>query len=329
MPSPQSHRALRFHEFGEPETVLRCETMDAAPLEQGQVRLALEAAPINPADINYIQGRYGVVPELPAQPGIEGTGQIIESRHEHWQPGDRAILAGPGTWAEITVVPGDQLVRVPPSLSREQAAMARVNPTTAWWMLQSIVACQPGDWIIQNAATSGVGRSVIQIAKVLGLHTLNFQRGTHRINELKKLGADHVFDDTEEGTAQATEILSQAKPQLALNAVGGNSMLRVANLLGNGGTVVTYGAMALQPNKLPNGFLIFRDLRFRGFWLSRFEKEQPREQIHSAQEKLLGMMAAGQLQLPVARQFQLEQFAEALSLAKSGGTDGKLLFVGG
>jgi len=327
MPASELAHALRFHEFGEPESVLRWESLEPAPLQPNEVRLAIEAAPINPADINYVQGRYGVVPELPARPGIEGVGRVTESRHANWQENDRAIVAGPGTWGETLVENGDYLVSVPQALSREQAAMARVNPTTAWWMLQSIVECRPGDWIVQNAATSGVGRSVIQIAKSLGLRTINFQRGTHRISDLQALGADHVFEDTDEGAGQAAEALGGAKPTLALNAVGGSSLLRVANLLADGGTVVTYGAMAGQPNKLPNGLLIFRDLRFRGFWLSRFEQAQPRERIQSVQQELLAMMTAGKLQLPTERQFKFDQFADALALAKMGGTDGKILFV--
>ncbi|RYG32375.1 MAG: hypothetical protein EON93_11335 [Burkholderiales bacterium] len=72
--------ALRFHEFGKPAEVLRLESLELSPLADGEVRLKILAAPVNPADLNLIEGTYGVKPELPAVPGIEGCGEVAESR---------------------------------------------------------------------------------------------------------------------------------------------------------------------------------------------------------------------------------------------------------
>jgi len=318
-------RALLFREFGEPEAVLDWTTADSPELAQGDVRVRIEASPINPADVNYIQGRYGVVPELPAIPGIEGAGTVTASRDSKWKEGDRVILTGPGVWREEFITSGRNLVAVPDGVSIEQAAMGRVNPTTAWWMLHAVANAKEGDWVVQNAATSGVGRALIQIARARGIHTVNFQRGTERIAELQKLGAEFVFDDSEEGLVAARNSLGVIRPKFAFNAVGGQSMLRIANLLADGGTVVTYGAMARQPNKLPNGLLIFRDLKFCGFWLSRLEKEQSSGAIQQVQAELLGLMAQGLLKLPIGRCLEWAEYQEAVLLAKEGGLPGKVL----
>jgi trans-2-enoyl-CoA reductase len=83
---------------------------------------------------------------------------------------------GLGTWRETFTAKADDLLVFPPSLAPEQAAVFTVNPPTAWRMLHDFVALKPGDWVIQNAANSAVGRCVIQLARQLGLRTVNLVR---------------------------------------------------------------------------------------------------------------------------------------------------------
>ncbi len=312
--------ALTFRNFGEPASVLQWESVPDPIPEPGQVVVRVAASPVNPADINFIQGQYGILPTLPAVPGIEGAGWVESSRHPAWQPGDPVLIAGPGCWAERLVRSGDDLIRVPEELPLSQAALARVNPPTAWWMMEHFVAPRPGDWLAQNAATSGVGRAVIQLARFCGWRTVNFLRGTDRIQELRDLGGDLVFEDTDEGHAAAAEALGDHRPRLALNAVGGESLLRLATLTSDGGTLVTYGAMGRQANKLPNKFLIFRGLHFTGFWLSRFEQNRPPQAGMALRRKLLDWMVAGALRLPVARQCPMPEGAAACEAKEPGKT---------
>ncbi len=118
--------------------------------------------------------------------------------------------------------------------------------------------------MVQNAANSAVGRSVIQIARARGLKTLNVVRRPELIDELKALGADVVVTEDTDLRTSVEELCGGSRPRLALNAVGGASALNLANALADRGTHVTYGAMGRQPLKIPNGLLIFREITFRG-----------------------------------------------------------------
>ncbi|KAM9034157.1 enoyl-[acyl-carrier-protein] reductase, mitochondrial isoform X2 [Sarcophilus harrisii] len=141
------------------------------------------AAPINPADINMIQGTYAILPELPAVGGNEGVGQVLEvgSAVTGLKPGDWAIPAdaGLGTWRTEAVISEESLVSVPSDIPLLCAATLGVNPCTAYRMLCDFEQLRPGDSIIQNAANSGVGQAVIQIAAALGLRTVNVVRDRH------------------------------------------------------------------------------------------------------------------------------------------------------
>src|SRR5687768_7590658 len=141
-------QAIRFHEFGKPAEVLRLEPLELPPLGEGEVRLRMLAAPVNPADLNLVEGTYGVKPPLPAIPGIEGCGEVVESRSAEYTKGDRAIvLRRAGSWATHVQVPGEYLFKLPIDIDPLQAAMLKVNPATAWRLLTGFMRPEPGSWV--------------------------------------------------------------------------------------------------------------------------------------------------------------------------------------
>lgn len=319
--------ALRFHEFGKPAEVLKLEPLDLPPLAEGEVRLRILAAPVNPADLNLIEGTYGVKPELPAVPGIEGCGEVVESRSADFQPGDRAIvLRRAGSWATHVQLAAENLFKLPAGIDPLQAAMLKVNPATAWRLLTGFCTPEPGSWIVQNAANSGVGRCVIAVAKELGVHTINLVRRPELIDELLALGADVVVTDDDAGV-EAAKAASAAKPKLAFNCVGGESALRLMNLLEPGGIHITFGAMARRPLTVPNGLLIFKDLQIRGLWITKWIESAPKEELDEAYGKLANLMRGGSMSVPVDSTYPLEDFGSALERLGGEGRDGKVLLV--
>jgi trans-2-enoyl-CoA reductase len=129
--------------------------------------------------------------------------------------------------------------------------------------------------------------------------------------------------DGPEMAAEAMELLGGAKPALGLNAVGGAAATRLAGLLALGGSLVTYGAMSKEALKIPNGFLIFRDLVFRGFWLTRWLRGAPAVERDTMFGEVFRLAAGGSFAPRVAAEFPLEQAAEAVARAAQGG--GKVL----
>ena len=319
---------LIIRQTGKPAETLEIEDFSPRPPQAGEVLVRILAAPINPADLNTIEGTYGVKLDLPATPGVEGCGEVVTSGDAAFQPGDRVIfLRRADTWATHTTVAADSLFKLPPGIDPLQAAMLKVNPATAWRLLHGIEAAVKGDWIVQNAGNSAVGRCVIQLARDLGIHTVSFVRRAELMDELRKLGADHVFLDDDEGLAAAKSALGGAKAALAFNAVGGESALRVMKLLREGGTHITYGAMGRKPLTLPNGLLIFRDIRVRGLWVTRWVENAPAAEVHAVYQDLATRVAAGRLLQPVDTTFSLDEYHQALARLDAPQRAGKVLFT--
>jgi trans-2-enoyl-CoA reductase len=289
----------------------------------------MRAAPINPADLNAIEGKYPVRPSLPATPGFEGAGVVVDVGAEvaNVTAGAQVILPhNLGTWREAVAVKASELVAVPPEIEPVQAAMLKINPMTAWRLLHDYVDLKHGDWLIQNAANSAAGRAVIQIAHDLGYKTVNIVRREELIEELRTEGGDVVLVDGENLRDEVKNVTGGAAIPLGLNAVGGESALRLANCLASGATLVTYGAMSLQPLKIPNGLLIFKDLRFRGIWINQWYDRATMPERMEAFRSLFEMARRGLLRMKVEKAYPLSEAKAAVAHAAQGKRSGKIIF---
>lgn len=317
-------RAARLHGFDSAGSGVRVEEVADPEAGPGEILLEMLAAPVNPADLNVIEGKYGTLPPLPAVLGNEGVGRAVTGP-AGFAPGDLILPMQRGTWCGRMTVSAAGAVKLPPGLDPFQAAMLSVNPVTAWAMLHEFVSLQPGEWIVQNAANSGVGRCVIQLGKLLGLRTLNVVRRPELVEELTAWGADAVVTEDCDLRERIGELCGGARPQLALNGVGGSSALNLANALGDEGRLVTYGAMGRQPLKIPNGLLIFRGLRFEGFWLTRWLAGTDREKRGAVMQELAQHVLSGRLRQPIGDIVPLSEVARAVSLAGGEKRSGKVL----
>ena len=318
------------HEHGIPEEVARGEAWDLPPIEPNQVLVEMKAAPINPADINVLEGKYPIRSPLPAVVGNEGVGVIAQTGGavSNLRVGQYVIsLDRVGSWCEAYVTDASNLIPLPDDMPLEQAAMLSVNPPTAWRMLEAFVTLKPGDWVIQNAANSGVGRSVIQIARFRGLRTVSVVRRKELIPELQAEGADIVVTDEIPLSKQIRDLTGDADVPLGLNAVGGDSAREIAKSLGDHGTLVTYGAMGLQPLQMSNSLLIFKDLCFRGFWINAWYRRADVREIQEMFDELIPLVAAGKLKAPVEKIYPLTDARDALIHARQDRRKGKILFV--
>jgi NADPH:quinone reductase-like Zn-dependent oxidoreductase len=319
---------LWFQSTGKPNEVLEFHPFSPRQPEDGEVLVRIAAAPINPADLNTIEGTYGIKPSLPAVPGIEGCGVVVASASDDFNPGESVMfLRRAATWSSHATVAAESLFKLPPGINPVQAAMLKVNPATAWQLLHSFETLHRGDWIVQNLGNSAVGRCVIQLARDLGIRTISFVRRAEAMEELLALGADHVFLDDEVGYAAAKDVLHGSNAALAFNAVGGESALRVMKLLREGGTHITYGAMGRKPLTMPNGLLIFRDIRVRGLWVTRWVEHAPTAEVIAVYQELARRVTEGRLTQQVDSTFSLELFQEALLRLDAPERAGKVLFA--
>jgi trans-2-enoyl-CoA reductase len=326
----KTFKAAIYETHGNPAVVLRvvdCPWRDPAPNE---AVVKMSAAPINPADLNSIEGKYPIKAELPATPGMEGAGIVIEigSAVRDLAVGTQVILPHSfGTWRDVAVIAADKLVAVPTEIEPIQAAMLKVNPITAWRMLHDFVSLQPGDWLIQNAANSGAGQCVIQIARELGYKTVNVVRRAELVDELRSLGGDVVLVDGENLRDEVAAATQRAPIRLALNAVGGENALRVAKCLASDGAMVTYGAMSLEPLRIPNGMLIFKNLRFTGFWVNKWYDAATTEKHAETFAPLFEMATRGLLRSRVEKTYRLSEAKTAIEHALQNKRSGKIVFT--
>ena len=324
----QKVRAIIIREHGEPCEVARVETVELPEPAEGEVRVRVKLAPINPADINVLEGKYPIRPALPGTPGVEGVGIVEECGGgvTRLASGDTVILPhGFGTWREAGNLSASRLTRIAPDVPLEQAAMLRINPATALVMLREFVPLQPGEWVVQNAANSAVGRCVIRLARHFGWRTVNVVRRAELVDELEGSGADVVLVESEKLTAETKAATGGAPLRLVLNSVGGDSATRLAGALTFGGTIVTFGAMARQPLKVPNGMLIFHDIAWRGFWITHWYERVGEAAGSKLLAELAALAASGVIATPVETVYPLEQIADAIAHAQRPQRGGKIL----
>ena len=272
--------------------------------------------PINPADINQIQGVYPSKPEMntllgtsdpAAVAGNEGVAEVIStgSGVKSVQKGDWVIMksTGQGTSCTHKALDESQLFKTDDKegLSPLQVGTVSVNPCTAYRMLLDYGKWdfRGDEWFIQNGANSGVGRAAIQLGREWGIKSINVIRGRDDKTEedkLKKelydLGATQVITEEE---LMGREIRDKIKEwtrggreqiKVGLNCVGGKPGTALAKFLSSEASMVTYGAMSKKPLELPASLLIFKNLNFTGFWVSKWSDKHPDQKKQTVDDVL-------------------------------------------
>ncbi|MBT8142417.1 MAG: zinc-dependent alcohol dehydrogenase family protein, partial [Gammaproteobacteria bacterium] len=207
-----------------------------------------------------------------------------------------------------------------------------INPPTAALMLSEFVDLQEGDWVIQNAANSGVGAYLIALAKRKGLKTVNVVRREALIKPLLAQGADVVLVDGVVDGKDLAERVKQATGgadiKLGIDAVAGSATGRMGDALCNGATLVNYGGMSGEPCAISPLSVIFKDINLRGFWLARWFQTASPEQQKALFGELTTLVAQGILSAPVHASYPVKDIKEAVKVASSGSRNGKVVVVG-
>jgi len=321
--------AIRYHSTGNYVDVIKGDQLEYRDPSPTEVLIKLLSAPIHPSDFGMIAGTYGRLRDLPAIAGREGIGQVVvvgkDVRNVHI--GQRVRMPeDAGSWQTYVLAKADTLIIVPDDIPVHQAAMAFINPPTAWRILRDFLPLQPGDWIIQNASNSAVGQCTIQLAHAMGLHSLNIVRDQKWEAPLKAIGADVVVTEDSDYFKKLKELTQGAKPKLGLNSIGGESVVRIIRCMAEGGYVVTFGGMSSDPTRFPTRNLIFDDVRLVGFWMDRWYRKNKPEVRDAMLKDIFSSIREGKLHCPVDTSYPLSAYKEALAHAASGGRNGKVLF---
>jgi len=313
-----------------PHAVIEAVPFARPVLAQGQALVAVLAAPINPSDVLTLTGQYGLLPPLPAVGGNEGVGRVIELGPQTQGPavGQTVLLpAGCGTWATHVVVPAARLIPLPNDGDPKQLAMLTVNPPTASLLLSDFASLQPGDWVLQNGANSGVGSYVVQLARLRGLKTVNIVRRESAVATVQGQGGDVVLVDGDDLAERVKAATGGAAVKLGIDAVGGTATMRMAAALAEGATIVNYGALSGEPCIVSPRELVFRDVTLKGFWLARWFRTAPQPKQLALLTELAGLIAEGKLSTPVQATYDVAQIKQAVAAAAAGERQGKILIT--
>jgi NADPH:quinone reductase-like Zn-dependent oxidoreductase len=231
--------------------------------------------------------------------------------------GDRVVIPhGVFSWAEKVLALAEEAIVLPAEIDPQQAAMLSINPPAAALLLEEFVSLKSGDWIVQNAANSGVGRAVIVFAKQKGLRTINIVRRPELIQELKGMGADIVLLAGPNTAAEANRATGGALVRLALDGVSGDATGTLLDIVGWDAKIVCYAAPTREPIKVNPLGLVAKRASIHPFFM-HYPENLPKipEKIRSAAE----LVATHQLRVPIAAVYSAGRFKQALAHALAGG----------
>src|ERR1051326_6186143 len=192
---PETMRAVELRSYdGGADSVVLAEMPVPRPGD-GQVLVLMAAAPINPSDLSFIRGTYGIKKRLPVVPGFEGSGEVVAAGGgllARYLLGKRVACAAPtdddGTWAEFMLAHADHCVPLRKETDIEQAATLIVNPFTAWALLEAAEELRAKS-VVQTAAASALGRMLTRLAISRGVHVVNVVRRKEQVELLQHEGA--------------------------------------------------------------------------------------------------------------------------------------------
>ncbi|MGA9176427.1 MAG: quinone oxidoreductase [Desulfobacterales bacterium] len=237
-------KAVMIENTGGPE-VLRWVDYDPGQPKAGEVLVRHEAVGLNFIDVYHRTGLYPL-PALPAIPGLEGAG-VVEGIGEgvsEFTKGDRVAYAGlpPGAYAEARIIPAHRLVKLPESISTQQAAAMMLQGMTARYLLYGCYKVKAGDRILIQAAAGGVGLIVCQWAKYLGATVI----GTVGSPEKADLAANHGCDypilyRDEDFVSRVKEITKEKGVDVVYDSVGQSTFMKSLDCLRPMGMMVSFG----------------------------------------------------------------------------------------
>lgn len=314
--------------FGDPAEVLHLADSPTPEPGPGEVRVRTILSPIHNHDLWTVRGSYGYKPELPAIGGSEAVG-TVEAAGEGVDGalvGRRVAVAGVhGTWAESFLAKAGGVMPVPDEIPDGAAAQLIAMPFSAITLLESLGA-KPGEWIAQNAANGAVGRMLAVLAEARGVHIVSLVRRDEGVAEMEAAGIRNAVSTANEGWKDRVRALTGGQPiRAGVESVGGQAAADLADILGEGGTLVCFGSMTGEPMRIPSGAVIFKGLVVKGFWGAKVGPAVSPDDRRRLMGELVSRVAKGELKLEAEEIVPLAEIGRAVEASLSPGKVGKVL----
>jgi NADPH:quinone reductase-like Zn-dependent oxidoreductase len=325
---PEMMQAVQCTENGKSLTIGQIPIPQPGP---GQVLVRMAASPINPADLGFLEGSYGVQNPSTIVPGFEGSGTVIAAGAgllpRMWL-GRRVACAAPaaGTWAEYLVTRAALCVPLPNNISLEQGAMLLVNPMTAL-ALFDIAKSEKHPAIVNTAAASALGRMILRLGHRYRMPVIQVVRRQEQVDLLHSLGAEFVLLSSDPNFySQLHDLAHRLKATLSLDAVGGELTQQLLNAAPHGSTVLLYANLSGKRYSMDLHPLEMEDKRLVGFFLGNWAAKRNLIQVLTDMRRVQ-RLAATDLQTTIQKRLPLSAVQQAVELYVHNMTGGKILLV--
>lgn len=314
-------------------------TVATIPVPQpgaGEVLVKMHASPINPSDLAFLSGGYGIKKPFPVVPGFEGSGTVVAAGKgilpKIWLGRKVACAASPkqnGCWAEYMVTNAASCVPLSKKISMDQGSMMFVNPMTALAFFD-VYKNTPNPskklrGIINTAAASALGRMVIQLGKKNGIPVISVVRREEQVEMLKSAGAEHVLNSSDpDFEKEMKKIAHRLNATIIFDAVGGKLPQQLLSAAPKGSKLFIYGRLSADACEILPGELIFTGNQIQGFWLTNWLHEKGMIKTLFAVRKVQSLLNA-ELGTKIYRQFNIGQITDAIETYRNNMSEGKVL----
>lgn len=302
----------------------------------GEVLIKMYASPINPSDLSFMTGGYGIKKPYPVVPGFEGSGTVVAAGKgilpKLWMDKNVACAASPkynGCWAEYMITAATSCVPLSKEITMEQGAMMFVNPMTALAFFEIYKKLpNPGKklrGIINTAAASALGRMVIKMGKTQGIPVISVVRREEQVEILKAEGAEFIVNSSDaDFEEKLKELAHKINATVIFDCVGGKMVQQLIDAAPNESKLFVYGRLSSEPCEIQPGNLIFTGSQIQGFWLTNRLKTQSLLQTILNVRKAHSLIG-NELSTTIYKTFQPEQIAEAIETYQNNMSKGKVL----
>jgi NADPH2:quinone reductase len=305
-------KAIRIHEFGQSEDVLKYEDVPVPEPKAGEVLIKVEAASLNRADLGLRKGTYRIAADaLPVIPGREFAGTVskLGAGVSEFHIGQRVVgYPSLGGYAEYAIAKVTEVRPVPDGVTSAQAAALPTASLTAWFGLKTDGALKAGEWLLIQGGSSGVGVAAIQIAKQLGAKVIATSGSEEKCRKLRQLGADVTIDVSENDfLAEVMRVTDNRGVDVVLEMIGGEVYQKSLQALAPGGRLFSIGgAFGPLPDPPPT---LTEGRKATRFSITNYLKAKPDD--YRELDLILKWVAEKSYDVGIGKTFPLAQTAAA------------------
>ncbi len=310
---------------------LKLTELEIAKPGDNDVIIKVHSAPINPSDIAFIQGSYNIVKTLPAVPGFEASGKIIDAGNNIKNLIGRNVSCfvqddKSGTWSEFVVANKNDIIVLKDNMEMDQAACFTVNPFTAYGMFE-IALLRESKAVIQNAGGGQVAATIRMMAEENNIQVVNIVRKQKSADRLIQEGSKYVLVESDESFKdQLNSIVKELDATVAYDAVGGSLSGIMFNALPSDSELVVYGGLSNKPiTDIDVMEIIFNNKIISGFNLLDWKTDMDTEEFDKISEKLQDKFISGEYNTNIRDVSSLDDIVSSMRNYISDMSSGKIL----